>query len=159
MEKYFCKTLFNMASDFITGVYARGGVKMEDTEIFFNTETIARMNEEENAHSYNIGGTRYHFYYEYNSFKLNGYLIDIMTCFPENDDGLIVCPREMMCPVLYHEDMPYEVFMTRTPFAFTIRIQEDTTGYTLAAMSIAYDDFAKAFSNVVEALDKIASIS
>lgn len=158
MEKYTVCALRTLAENFIEDVKSRGGHDMNDNEVFFDTETLNHMNEREDSRTFNICGTRYHFHYDYHAFELGDWVIDVLTCFPKEGDNIIVCPKDLVCPVLYQEDKPYEVCMTRTPMAFTIRIRAKANDYTAESMSICYEKFRRAYENVYLELDKIAPI-
>lgn len=162
MEKYSILTnqgLLGYAVAFIIEVIACGGEEMHDDEVFFDSDVINSMNDSEKKKPpYHIGFNDYRFHWEYHAFRLNGYVIDIMTCFPDYDDGLIACPRDMMRPLLYNKNHPDNIFMLDNPLTFTIRIQHEATGHTLSAMSIAYENFQKAYDKVYHTLDKLASI-
>lgn len=159
MEKYFVSSIRTLADEFINEVKARGGKEMNDSDLFFDTETICQINAKEEANPCDIFGTSYTFFFDYHAFELNGFNIEIGTMLPKNDDGLIISPQSLMPPLVYHKDKPDDVFNHFTPFIFAINITEKETGYLRFSMSLKYDNFSKIYSDAFKKLDKIAQIN
>lgn len=158
MEKYFASSIRTLADEFINEVKARGGKEMCDSDLFFDAETVHQINAKEEATPRDIFGNSYTFFFDYHAFELNGFNIEVRTMLPKNDDGLIISPRSLMPPLIYHKDKPNDEFNHFTPFVFAIHITEK--GHLIFSMRLNdSDDFSKIYSEAFEKLDKVAPIN
>lgn len=158
MEMYSPSTIRVLAEEFANEVKFRGGKEISDSDLFFDAETVRQINAKEEATPRDIFGNSYTFFFDYHAFELNGFNIEIRTMLPKNDDGLIISPRSLMPPLVYHKDKHGDVFNHFTPFIFAIHITENK--HLIFSMHLNDDEnFSKICSDAFNKLDKIAPIS